>query len=228
MKVDERDEYFYYKGLELVCKKYYKIKNIRLYANYTYILKDVTSRKFTVIEPVDEVEIKLDINLLKKHFKLPYCSTVHSVQGLSIDEEICIFDCNTPYTDRNFVWTAITRARDLKKVIYFHHSDNEVKRLEESRKIQYLKMKINYYKIQDMDAKRDFIKESYIDVPWFTEAISNTDRCSLCGNSFYMVLDGDNNVMCNITCDRLDSNISHHQDNCHLMCQSCNCSKGSR
>ena len=70
MKIDERDDYFYYKGLELVCKKYYKIKNIRLYTNYSYILKDITSRKFTVIEPVDEVEIKLDINLLKKHFNI--------------------------------------------------------------------------------------------------------------------------------------------------------------
>ena len=40
-------------------------------------------------------------------------------------------------------------------------------------------MKIIYYKIQDMDAKREFIKESYIDVPWFTEAIKNTDRCPL-------------------------------------------------
>ena len=53
------------------------------------------------------------------------------MQGLSVDEEICIFDCNTPYVDRHFIWTAVPRARDLKKVIYFHHSDNEVKRLEE-------------------------------------------------------------------------------------------------
>ena len=79
-----------------------------------------------------------------------------------------------------------------------------------------------------MDAMREFIKEYYIDVPWFMEAINNTDRCPLCGSSFYMVLDGDNTVMCNITCDRLDSNISHHKDNCHLMCQTCNCSKGKR
>ena len=86
-------------------------------------------------------------------------------------------------------------------------------------------MKINYYKIQDMDAEREFIKEYYIDVPC---SIKNTDRCSLCGNSFYMVLYGDNNVMCNITCDRLDNNISHHKDNCHLLCQDCNCSKGNR
>ena len=79
-------------------------------------------------------------------------------------------------------------------------------------------MKINYYKIQDMDAKRDFQRNLYIDVPWFTEAINNTDRCPLCGNSFYMVLDGDNNVMCNITCDRIQNESPHHKDNCLLLC----------
>ena len=165
---------------------------------------------------------------MKKQFKLPYCNTVHSVQGLSVYEEICIFDCNTPHVDHNFIWIAITRAGDLKNVIYFHHCKDQIKRLDETRKLQYLEIKINYYKIHDMDAKREFIKEYYIGVPWFTEAINNTDRCPLCGSSFYMVLDGDNNVMCNITCDRLDSNISHHKDNCHLMCQTCNCSKGKR
>ena len=181
-----------------------------------------------MVEPVDEVEIKLDINLLKKHFKLPYCSTVHSVQGLSIDEEICIFDCNTPYVDKYFIWTAITRARDLKNVTYFHHSDNEIKRLEESRKLQYLKLKINYYKIQDMDAKRDITRDLYIDVSWFTEAINNTDRCSLCNCSYYMVLDENNTIMCNISVDRIQNESPHHKENCNLLCIECNCSRGNR
>ena len=72
--------YYYYEGLGLVCKKYYKIKYVRLYTNYSYILKSITDKKFTIVEPVDEVEITLETHLLKKHFKLPYCSTVHSVQ----------------------------------------------------------------------------------------------------------------------------------------------------
>ena len=73
-----------------------------------------------------------DIKYLS-YFKLPYCMTVHSVQGLSIDDAITIFDCNTPYVDREFVWTAITRARELKNITFFEHSANEIKRLEESK-----------------------------------------------------------------------------------------------
>ena len=86
-------------------------------------------------------------------------------------------------------------------------------------------MKINYYKIQDMDAKREFIKESYIDVPWFTEAINTADRCTLCNCSYYMVLDESNNIMCNISVDRLNNESPHHKDNCHLLCIECNKAK---
>ena len=64
IKIDTKDDFYYYKGLELVCKKYYKITNPRWYTNYVYIIKDITNRKVTVVAPVDDVEIKLDINLL--------------------------------------------------------------------------------------------------------------------------------------------------------------------
>ena len=46
-----------------------------------YYYEGLADKKFTIVEPVDEVEITLESHLLKKHFKLPYCSTVHSVQG---------------------------------------------------------------------------------------------------------------------------------------------------
>ena len=67
----------------------------------------------------------LDIKILS-HLKLPYCMTVHSIQGLSIDDKVTIFDCNTPYVDRNYIWTAITRVRDLNNIRYFEHPDHEV------------------------------------------------------------------------------------------------------
>ena len=73
-----------------------------------------------------------------------------------------------------------------------------------------------------MDAKRNIQRDLFIDVPWFTEAINNTDRCPLCNCSYYMVLDESNTIMCNISVDRIQNNISHHKDNCHLLCIECN------
>ena len=125
---------FILNGLDIICKTHYKNKNCRLYTNYEYKLTNINNydNTFTIIEPVENIKMKLDLKLLK-HFKLPFCNTCHSLQGLSVDEKITIFDCNLPYVDRNFVWTAITRVRDLKNVIYFEHGSNEVKRMEKSK-----------------------------------------------------------------------------------------------
>ena len=128
------------------------------------------------------------------HFKLPWCSTVHSVQGLSIDDEVTLFDCNTPYVDRHFVWTAITRVRDLKNVTYFEHSNDEVERLEQTKMIQYLKLKIENYKKQDLEAKRNIVKDKYIDVDWLLHQIDNNHYCTLCNCKYYLVRDNNNDV----------------------------------
>ena len=93
---------------------------------------DINSKIFTILEPVDQIKMTFELNILK-HFKLPFCNTCHSLQGLSVDEKITLFDCNLPYVDRNFIWSAILRVRDLNNIIYFEHSENEVKRMEVAR-----------------------------------------------------------------------------------------------
>ena len=91
--------------------------------------------------------------------------------------------------------------------------------------LQYLKLKIDFYKKQDNDAKRAINKDKYIDLEWFTDQINNHERCSLCCNSYYMVLDDHNNVLCNITADRVCNDIGHEKENCQLLCIECNRSK---
>ena len=214
-------KYWYYKRLELVCKKYYKAKNVKVYTNYSYILENINDKFFTIVEPIDNIQMTLEIKLLT-YFKLPFCSTCHSLQGLSVEDEICLFDCNTPYVDRNFVWTALTRARELKNITYFHHSDYEVQRLENSRLLQYLKLKIENYKRQDLDAKRKINRDKYVDIEWFTKEINGNEVCPLCNSKYYIVLDDNNDVRCNISIDRLDNTIPHIKENCHLLCIECN------
>ena len=216
--------FMYYKGLELICKKHYKTKNKRLYTNYSYILEDINKKTFTVIEPVDNIEITLEIKLLN-HFKLPYCLTCHSVQGLSIDDIVTLFDCNTAYVDRNFVWTSITRVRDLDNITYFEHSHEEVQRLSDAKLMQYLKLKIEGYKKQDIEAKRTIDKEKYIDDDWLFKQIEKNKNCPLCHSNYYIALDDENNVRCNISVDRLNNDLEHTKENCHLLCVECNSKK---
>ena len=217
----QKDKFWYYEGLELICKKHYKAKDIRLYTNYSYILQSIDEKKFTILEPVDNVKMTLNSKLLS-HFKLPHCLTCHSVQGLSIDDKVTLFDCNTPYVDRHFVWTAITRVRDLNNITYFEHSDNEVQALEDSRLKQYLKLKIDGYKKQDIEAKRCINKEMFIDINWFCDQVKTHDRCPMCNYKYYYVIDERNDIRCNISVDRLDNSLAHEKENCHLLCIECN------
>ena len=126
---------------------------------------------------------------------------------------------------KNFVWTAITRVRNLNNIIYFEHGSNEVKRMEQSKLRQYLSFKIENYKKQDTESKRNIKNKDYIDVEWFIDQINANTHCNLCMNKYYCVLDNKNDVMCNITVDRIDINEVHTKDNCHLLCCLCNCSK---
>ena len=214
----------YYKGLELICKKHYKTKHCRLYVNYSYIIKSIDSKKFTITEPVDNIEMTFDIDKLT-HFKLPYCSTCHSCQGLTKSEEMIIFDCNTPYVSRKYIWTAITRSTELKNITIFEHPADEIEALTIARQNQYFKFKINNYIRQDKEAKREIDMTKYININWMYEQTIKYKQCSLCNVDYYMVLDKNNEIFCNMSVDRIDNNISHYKDNCRLLCVECNRSK---
>lgn len=122
----------FYKGLEIVCKLHYKTSKTRLYVNYHYVIESIDDKNVTIIESVDNINIALTIDKLKKHFKVPYANTCDRVQGLGLGEKITIFDCNTPYVDRYYIWTTLTRAKDLKNVQVFEHSSQEVMSLKKS------------------------------------------------------------------------------------------------
>ena len=113
------DDVDYYKGLEIICKKYLKTTKMKLYVNYSYIIKSVNSDCAVIHEPVENVDISIGTDILQKHFRLAYANTCHSVQGLTIEDEFTIFDCDTAYVNRNWVWTALTRTDDLNKITIF-------------------------------------------------------------------------------------------------------------
>ena len=160
--------------------------------------------------------------MLWKIFRLSYCNTCHSEQGCSIDEPITIFDANTPYVDRYWVYTAISRARELDKVTIYIHSGREIAKLEESKKKQYINMKIENYRDQDKLASREIDSKKYVDYNWFVNESFSNDICYHCGCGFELGLDEHNNVFSNITFDRIDNSLAHNKDNLVLSCLECN------
>ena len=107
VKVDDVD---YYVEINVVCKKRYSCKSGRSLTNFIYKITNINNQTVTLLDKVEETEITVDHDVLSKHFKLPYCSTAHSYQGLSTSDKITIFDCNLAYVDPYFIWTS-THAR---------------------------------------------------------------------------------------------------------------------
>jgi hypothetical protein len=53
------------------------------------------------------------------NFKMPYARTCHSLQGLSVDEKLTIFDLNHFMVDNSWIYTAITRTNDLNIIQFY-------------------------------------------------------------------------------------------------------------
>lgn len=211
----------YWVGLKLICKEHYQSKNDRLFKNYPYTIKKIDTNNFIVHEPVEDKTLKFPIKMLS-HFTLPYANTCYSVQGVSIDDSITIFDANTPYVDRFFVWTALTRATNLAKVKFFEHSQSDIEKLTTWKKKQYFKLKIKGYQRQDKIAGREWTPDDYITIDWIEEEYDKVAaHCCVCSAPYETnVVDG--RVHSNLTVDRLDNSKPHVKDNSRLLCVGCN------
>lgn len=164
------------------------------------------------------------------HFSLSYSNTCHSVQGLSIKEPMTIFDINTPYVDRYFVWTALTRATDFKNVTIFQHSKDDVCALTRCRVKQYFEKKVDGYKTQDKLAERPWKTNTFVTAEWINEEYGKLKikQCSCCKSPYEVFVDQDGTVKSNLTVDRIDSNLPHLKTNCRLLCKTCNSVKANR
>ena len=72
---------------------------------------------FTLKNVKTEILQAVEVAKIRSNFIFAYCSTCHSAQGSSIDDTITMFDYNH-FLIKNYpewIWTAITRCRDLNK-----------------------------------------------------------------------------------------------------------------
>ena len=149
--------------------------------------------------------------------------TCHSAQGSSIDGDITIFDWN--HFDiryyREWIWTAITRCRDLNKVKFFKYNSDKNDEFNYKCMMSYYERKIANYKEQDRKAKRKIPKEGHVNVEWFLDNIKN--QCNYCGCGFFTTMNN-GNITTNLTCQRVNNEYTHTLDNIVAYCKRCNCS----
>ena len=211
----------YYSGMEIICRKRLKISNQVFYVNFNYKITKVSHTEITLVDECDDIELHLPIDKLT-HFSLQYCSTGHSHQGATIHEPITIFNTNTPYVDRSWIWTAITRSTDFRNITIYEHSDDEVRVLKQCKLNQYMELKIKGYVEQDKIVVDDTLNKIMLIVRWVNDTFGEQEsKCIKCGTPFYFHLD--NSIIdSNLTIDRIDNSIAHVKSNCQLMCLQCN------
>ena len=52
-----------------------------------------------------------------------------------------------------------------------------------------------------------------------------SSQCALCFKSFELHINENNEVISDLTVDRINNNLPHIKSNCRLACLHCNCSK---
>ncbi len=115
----------YEAGETLVCREYFVQKRVKFNCNYEYLILEVKANEL-VIKGSGGVPLVVSIETVRKKFILNYCRTCHSLQGSSINGKITIFDWNLWCSTREWLYTAITRATDFKKVSFYDGGPEDI------------------------------------------------------------------------------------------------------
>jgi len=208
-------------GEILVCRKFFKMKGIRFNVNYEYEIVKCYDNSICIRDNSNGEEFNVLRKLIDNNFIFSYCGTCHSLQGSSIDKPITIFEWNFKHVSRNWLYTAVTRATHLNNVKFFISNNNNN---DDDIINQYLEHKVEGYVKQDDRADR-VIEANYVNVEWLSKCIGK--KCGRCQCQLYCEVHN-NNVVCNITAQRLDNSISHSVDNIIPYCVYCNVGQSNR
>ena len=195
--------------------------NINLRYRITKIEDDELGKQITLQNIArEDDEFMLFEPIVDKNFIYPYCATCHSSQGSSVKESITIHEWDLPITSREWIWTALTRCVDFRKVKFYCNPDFD-KQMDKNMIMRYFRNKVENYKIQDRRAGRDINDEEYITAEWCLSQFKS--RCKKCNTSFNF--ETKKGKLCsNFTAQRLCNDTGHEMDNCCAYCFYCNAS----
>ena len=105
----------------LICREYTKTQTSTFNVNFKYKIVHIGKDGVITLKNVKtEILQSLHIDKVRKNFIFAWCCTAYSMQGQSVDTDITIFDYNH-FLVRDYpewLYTCITRARDLNRVIF--------------------------------------------------------------------------------------------------------------
>ncbi len=229
--------FYLWNGMTIICSKSFLADKDKCYTNFQYTVHHIDKTHVYFFDAVegDAIVMSVSKDEIHKHFQYSFAGTAHSYQGLSLvaGEKTTILHANHAFSSREWLYVAITRARDLNDLQFVLLSEYEVKDSQKWREKKYWSFKIDQYKEQDRRAGRS-IEETdtlkYINEDWFLEKIEKKTSCK-CGAVFEVVYMPETaSVKSNLTANRIDNRLSHfiQPKNIQAMCLDCNRRLGNR
>ena len=166
----------------------------------------------------DPTVIRVDaqpIDKLRMNFVHPSCNTVYSAQGETFDDHVLIADWDSPYAFQQWLYVAITRARDLSKMIFLTDGNDHYAALK-----QILKTKEVGYFRQDEAAERG--KSTLTSAEMYEMIKAQNFRCGGCSADLAWIDHNGQPTGRFIEFDREDSTAPHSAANCSAKCDRCN------
>jgi hypothetical protein len=224
--------FFVWEGMTIVCRRSFVCEQGKCFTNFQYKVLHLDEKYVYFHDETDTDEpglFKIDKTKIHKHFDYNFAGTCHSYQGLSLEplpdnQKTTILHANHAFVSRNWIYVAITRARNLDDLQFVLLDEHEIKESENLREYQYFQQKVNRYKEQDRAMNRKIPEDAeYVDAQWFQEIINKKGVACKCGIIFDIWTNEDNGMMTtNLTANRIDNAFPHLKCNIQAMCLDCN------
>ena len=188
----------------------------------TYQLIDFDEEILELRDELDEKAFKVPrftragVDRLSKEFlSLPYVMTCHSQQGSSIEGNVVIFEAELSYVSKNWLYVALTRARNLGK-IYYVKGGGET----DFDDVKYMRKKLQGYQTQDRQKGRKWENGQHIWIDDIKQMSKEQGHiCCKCHGVMNLI---NNKSRDDWTVDRMDDSLPHVKGNCKLSHWGCN------
>ena len=210
-------------GDDIICRKTHNFKDIRIMTNCLYRIDEQNKCEFTLYDYENEKQFVLTHQQMAGKFKACNGFTGHSIQGLTFgdDDFINIFNTDSKWVSKKWLWVAITRVSSLKNLRVCVDNTFQIEG------IQSVYSKIQSYKTTDVSKgleAKNVLSRNDIN----KKLINQSFCCYHCKNSVKLQYEEGDLMQWSV--DRLKNtsngkDLGHTDDNTVISCLLCNVSK---
>lgn len=207
----------YYVGLQIRCRTSFECKKYRYHVNSRHIIDSIDNTKIVLLEPFKNIKMTHNISILK-NFSLDYAQTCSSLQGLTKEGDVTIFNIGSQMCDSEWIWTAVTRCTSLKHIYIYNVDNKQQKNIEITHK---LIKKVEELKLIDIEKNLFVGIYNYITPDDICNKMNaQAFQCLFCRTGIDYTYYKQGNSL-NFEFHKMDEEKCYTSDNTFLICTTC-------